>query len=152
MSSPRKNVAAALHACKQVIAFKVQQNRHRKLALAVVAIVSSDMQKRPYTRKRFWVNKIFELRHENGFYHNTFQVMYTQEEDFHNLFRMSISQYNELLELVRPKLEKIKLCREPISPGERLAVTLRFVIFVLLVYLRFSFSNLNVSRIKSCNI
>ena len=41
---------------------------------------------------------------------------------------MSVSDFDELLDTVRNKIEKAYTqLRDPISPGERLAVTLRYI-------------------------
>ena len=41
---------------------------------------------------------------------------------------MSATQFEELLEIVGAKLQKENIVRESISPSERLALTLRFVL------------------------
>lgn len=118
----------ALHACRPVISLKIRQKLLKKLVVAVTIYLLTTEPKRTYSVKRFWVNPIFALRKKNGFYHTTFQVMLQQEEDFRNYLRMDIDQYYELLELIAPRIVKRKICRAPISPGERLVLTLRFVL------------------------
>ena len=44
------------------------------------------------------------------------------------MFRMSPSQYEELLGFVGPKILRVNARREAISPGERLSVTLRYLV------------------------
>lgn len=46
------------------------------------------------------------------------------EEEYFKFMRMTPQSFDDLLALVYPALQKTSL-REPISPGERLAVTLR---------------------------
>ena len=48
-------------------------------------------------------------------------------ESFYKYFRMTPEQFDNLLLLVNPMLTKKSLYREPISVGERLSVTLRFL-------------------------
>ena len=48
-------------------------------------------------------------------------------ESFYKYFRMTPERFDHLLLLVGPMLTKKSLYREPISAGERLAVTLRFL-------------------------
>jgi hypothetical protein len=42
-----------------------------------------------------------------------------------NFFRMSMASFDELLSLVREKITKVEYLREPISPEERLEITLK---------------------------
>lgn len=46
-------------------------------------------------------------------------------EYFKKYYRMTPDQFNFILTLVRQDLEKRYLCREPICPAERLAMTIR---------------------------
>ena len=48
-------------------------------------------------------------------------------ESFYKYFRMTPERFDNLLVLVGPMLSKKSLYREPISAGERLSVTLRFL-------------------------
>ena len=58
-----------------------------------------------------------------GEYHRLIQ----DHESFFQYFRMTPGRLEELLCLVGPYLVKNSTTREPISPAERLAVTLRFL-------------------------
>jgi hypothetical protein len=85
-------------------------------------------RKRKY-KKRFWVIKdILKSRKQLGEFHRLLQEMRLNDhESFFQYFRMTPERLEELLCLVRPYLIKNSTTREPISPGERLAVTLRFL-------------------------
>ena len=84
-------------------------------------------KKRPGKRqRRFWVREIFKNRKTQGDYHNLVAEMRLSDpEKYFNYFRMSQEQFQNLLQLVGPLIEKIYFRREPIGPAERLAVTLR---------------------------
>lgn len=61
-----------------------------------------------------------------GAYHNLLQEMrLTDQEKYFNYLRMSSDIFKKLLEIVGPRLTKMYCVREPISAGERLALTLR---------------------------
>ncbi|ESO93725.1 hypothetical protein LOTGIDRAFT_100028, partial [Lottia gigantea] len=48
--------------------------------------------------------------------------------DFKNFLRMDANSFDELLDMITPLIEKQKTnMRDPISPNERLSVTLRYL-------------------------
>ena len=86
-------------------------------------------RRRARGRKRTWVRKINLKRHERGEYHALIQEMRLSDQDsFYTYFRMTPTRYDQLLSLVGPAIIRQHTnFRSPISPGERLAVTLRFL-------------------------
>ena len=57
---------------------------------------------------------------------------------FYGAYRMSSARFDEILEVVGPQLERQHTnFRKPISPAERLAITIRFVVILLLLLLFF---------------
>ena len=46
---------------------------------------------------------------------------------FHQFFRLSPSQFDEILSMLRLHLEQQDVCRAPVTPEERLAITLRYL-------------------------
>ena len=80
-------------------------------------------------RKRTWVRKINVKRREKEEYHALIQEMRLSDQDsFYKYFRMSPQRFDHLLGIVGPELTRqLTNFRSPISPGERLAVTLRFL-------------------------
>lgn len=78
--------------------------------------------------RRWWVKPhiTLELRNQFGFYSTLFtHFRMNDEEEFKRLTRMSIPQFNNLIDLVRPHLEKQTVIRTPLCPELRLAVTLQ---------------------------
>ena len=76
-------------------------------------------------RRRWWVRPINERRKEQGDYENLVQEMRLNDvEMFFNYTRLTVEQFDCLLKLVGPSLQKISF-REPITPGARLTLTLR---------------------------
>ncbi|KAJ3639147.1 hypothetical protein Zmor_004018 [Zophobas morio] len=76
-------------------------------------------------RRRWWVRPINERRKEQGDYENLVQEMRLNDvEMFFNYTRLTVEQFDCLLKLVGPSLQKTSF-REPITPGVRLTLTLR---------------------------
>ena len=94
------------------------------LALAVVA-----RRRRRRRRRRWWVRPWLQRRLQHGAYHALLQELYVEDEgSTRNFVRMDIAHFDKLLQLVTPLLVKQETgMRQPIPPGERLAVTLRFL-------------------------
>ena len=79
--------------------------------------------------RRKWVRKINIERLIKGEYHSLIAEMRMFDtESFFKYFRMTPSRFDHLLSLIGTALyRKRTVMRSPVSPGERLAVTLRFL-------------------------
>nr|XP_039249583.1 protein ANTAGONIST OF LIKE HETEROCHROMATIN PROTEIN 1-like isoform X3 [Styela clava]XP_039249584.1 protein ANTAGONIST OF LIKE HETEROCHROMATIN PROTEIN 1-like isoform X3 [Styela clava] len=79
--------------------------------------------------RRWWVHPILRKREEAGEFHALVQELRLQRPAyFKEYFRMSTKEFDKLLGIVGPKIEKLTTTyRRPISAAERLAVTLRFL-------------------------
>lgn len=78
--------------------------------------------------RRFWVHPLNKARKKCGEFYTKFGRLRQHEDVFYEYFRMSIAQFDYLLKLVTPRIEKqITNWREPIPAIERLVVTLRFL-------------------------
>ena len=88
-----------------------------------------ERRRRERFRRSCWVRPILLRRDQMGEYHTLVKEM--REVDpaaHHRYFRMSVGDFDELLGLVSHTISKQTTnMRDPISPGERLAVTLRFL-------------------------
>nr|CAB3263117.1 uncharacterized protein LOC101243083 [Phallusia mammillata] len=80
--------------------------------------------------RSYWVHPILEKRNQLGEYHRLLQEMRLEREtNFITCFRMTPAVFDELLNLVAPKIKKVTTnYRKPISEAERLAITLRFLV------------------------
>lgn len=107
--------------CNNVIA---EADRRDKL-LGSLALLLAKKNKRHKKKKRLWVSPILKKRYEHGFYHALLPTLKLEDLRFRNYFRMSTMQYEELLAIVGPHLEKQYVVREPINAAERLSLTLR---------------------------
>ena len=86
-----------------------------------------DKSKR-HRKHKFWIRKIFRERLEKGeYYQLVLEMKLCDHELFFRYFRMLPRKFEELLTLIGPYLLKNCRNREPISPEERLSITLRYL-------------------------
>lgn len=76
---------------------------------------------------RWWVHPIIKERYLQGAYNNLVLELRRDTERFCNFHRMSPLQFDQLLTMVEPIITKIYLTREPLHPGLRLSLTLRYL-------------------------
>ncbi|XP_040358651.1 uncharacterized protein LOC121047476 [Ixodes scapularis] len=95
----------------------------RKLALAL--LVHRLRRKR---RRSMYIRQIFDKRTVYGEYHRLVQELRERDPEYHfKYFRMTKASFDRLLSFVYHRILHAPTHRRPISPGERLAVTLRFL-------------------------
>ena len=125
----------------------------RKKKICPLALrVMLDKVENEDTGRRFFVRKIFQERKKYGLYHIlTDELRLFGKEYFFRLARMTPQRFRHLLSLVEPHLQRTTTkMREPISPAERLVLTLRFLASGdSQQSLRFSF---RISRAAICTI
>lgn len=95
------------------------------LAAAVVLLVVAK-RKRKQTRRwsKDWFLKRQKYTHENLLK----DFMLTEVADFKNYVRLNVEQFQELLKLVTPLIQKKNtVMRDAIPPFQRLSVTLRYL-------------------------
>ena len=79
-------------------------------------------------KRRFWVRQLYLERKRKGEYHTLVQeAKLFDHEVFFKMFRMLPYKFEELLRYVAPSITKHSK-REAIGPGERLSVTLRYLV------------------------
>ena len=89
----------------------------KKKICALALLVMLDKVENEDTGRRFWVRKIFQERKKYGLYHIlTDELRLFDKEYFFRFVRMTPQRFELLLSLVGP-----------ISPAERLVLTLRFL-------------------------
>jgi len=101
--------------------------RRRRIAVAVAIMLLLKKKKKTYKKKKHWVAPIFENRNEHSFFFASVPKLILEDIRFHNYFRMTATQLEELLGVIGAKLQKQDVIRQSITPSERLALTLRFV-------------------------
>ena len=75
-----------------------------------------------------WVRKVYQERKLKGEFRLLIKDMVLCDNFlFFKYFRMSPTQYEELLQEIDPRIQKCSEKREPIGPSERFSVTLRYL-------------------------
>ena len=100
----------------------------RKLLLLMLLVRRRKRARR--RQRRVWVRKIFQKRSTIGEYHALIAEMRLGDhESFYKYFHMTPQRFSHLLSLVGPLITRQDTTfRQAISPGERLAITLRYLV------------------------
>lgn len=122
-----------LKECMTIINKKKKENKRRKILAALAIYELNKKTEKVYSDKRFWIEPIFQERHSHGFYSAIFQVMSLHESRFRNYFRMTATQFEELLLMVAPQISKQTVIRKSISAEERLSLTLRLLLTIIII-------------------
>lgn len=79
--------------------------------------------------KKWWIRPGLTIRSRSGFYRTLHCKLRDQDPQwFHNFVRMSVEDFNYLVERLTPYIKKLDTrFRKSISVGERVAVTLRYL-------------------------
>lgn len=112
---------------RRIVAATVAVEVRRRYMGAILARRKLLNKKKIYKKKKYWIAPIFENRHEHGFFFASVPKLILEDIRFHNYFRMTATQLEELLGMIGPKLQKQDIVRQSITPSERLALTLRYV-------------------------
>lgn len=101
--------------------------KKRKMCVTALLIGIQYLLLKRRKDRRWWVRSINSNRRNQGDYHNLIQEMRLQDpEMFFNYTRLNVDQFDLLLSWIGPAIRKHSF-REPISPGARLALTLRYL-------------------------
>jgi hypothetical protein len=99
--------------------------------VVLVALVRRrhEMQERRRRRRQFWVKPWIQRRALFGTYDQLMMELERESHgDFKGYMRMEPVMFHELVDRLTPRIQKRKTnCRSPLSPGLRLAVTLRYL-------------------------
>jgi len=81
-------------------------------------------KKKKLTKRKYWVRPMLLQRKQKGNFYTLFQfIKNNDDEQFFKFTRMTVPQFERLLELVQDPLTKRSI-REPLSPEHRLCITL----------------------------
>ena len=95
------------------------------IAVALAIEEETDVPKR---KRAKWSKEWFLQRSKFGHTELLLELSHNEPSDFKNFLRMDIDTYNELLKMVEPLIVKQTTnMRQPISPTERLSITLRYL-------------------------
>ena len=102
--------------------FNKRRFQRKKRKIVAAYLLTQDEQ---YQRD-YWVHPINKERHLKGEYFTLYPELREYPEKFFRWFRMSIEQFDFLLQELTPSLQKQNNnYRASVSPEERLVVTLR---------------------------
>ncbi|XP_069603217.1 uncharacterized protein [Ranitomeya imitator] len=97
-------------------------------AYAVACFNEREREKRRWSRRRFWIHPIVEVRESRGAYHCLFGELNDNREKYFEYTRMSQESFRYLLRRVEGSISRQDTqLRRAISAEERLLVTLRFL-------------------------
>jgi len=107
----------------------MQPHSFSKRKLAAVALMLDEEEKNASLsdkKKRMWVHKCFRNRKSEDEYWTLYKELADDEMKFYQYFRMSIHQFNYLLQKIERDLKKKNTTfRETIPPVEKLTTCLR---------------------------
>jgi len=107
----------------------------QKSRVAAIAILATLIKRKKVRRlesakkRKCWVKEWISKRDEKGVHQNLLKELQNGDEtNYYNFFRMSVSDFNFLLEKVKNNITKQDTVMRPaIPPNDRLALTLRFL-------------------------
>ena len=124
----------SLFRIKSVIkSVNMDNTNEEALLLCIVAsctyVISTEGKKRVRRKRKEWVKPWIAARDQKGTYQNLLNELRLQDkESYRHYLRMNTATFDELLARVGPTITKKTTCmRIPISPEEKLAVTIRFL-------------------------
>ena len=108
-----------------------QRASKKSKAMENILVLHMIMWRRRWRRKRrnMWVHPINIKRPEFGIFSHLYPYLLENEEKFHGVFRVNIEQFYSLSQVVGEEIRKQNTnYRRAISPEERLAIFLRYVL------------------------
>lgn len=111
---------------------KVLCKRRRRISLLILLYLRLKKIKNQQKQRRYWVHPILQQRQQQGDWHNLIQEMRFQNDGtFFNYMRMTPAMFDNILAKIGPKITKLETnWRSPISAATRLAITLRYDMFI----------------------
>ncbi|XP_062704016.1 uncharacterized protein LOC134286423, partial [Aedes albopictus] len=96
---------------------------------AAYILLDEDEPPTKVSRRSVWVHEWIRQREDQGCYENLLKQLRNKLPNlYQNFLRMTAKEFDYLLKLVTPYIEKQDTyMRKSISPGERLALTLRYL-------------------------
>jgi len=101
-----------------------KSNRKRKILLSESC--ASLEAKVELFKQRLWVHEINKHRETEGEFHTLFNKLQKHPDKFFEYCRMDENTFNLILDAIRERIQKLDTnFRKPISPEERLFLTIR---------------------------
>jgi arginyl-tRNA--protein-N-Asp/Glu arginylyltransferase len=101
-------------------------SREEDVIIACGLYLLAEEEKR--VKRKYWIHSVFRAREEEGEFHTLFRRLKDDRQKFFKYFRMSISKFENLKQLLHTDIEKNNTrWRRSTTVDERLALTLRLV-------------------------
>ena len=99
------------------------------LETACVALaVAKSVRKKSEKRRRRWMKEWFKKREEYTHENLLNDLRITEVEDYRLFLRVDVAAFEELLAMIKPKIEKQNtIMRDAVPASQRLSITLRFL-------------------------
>jgi len=105
------------------------------LAAATCCIIVKQQSQKRRRRRRFWFHPVLQERRQQGDYLHLIQELRDDPALFQRYFRLSVAQFDVVLELLRPDIQlQNTRWRSSIDPGQQLAITLRYSFLILFTF------------------
>jgi hypothetical protein len=101
-------------------------SREEDVIIACGLYLLAEEEKR--VKRKYWIHNVFRTREEEGEFRTLFRRLKDDRQKIFKYFRMSISKFENLKQLLHTDIEKKnRRWRHSITVEERLALTLRSV-------------------------
>lgn len=94
-------------------------------ALLLLEEDEEEVYRRRNRRREYSVHPVNVVRGQYGEFHHLYRDLRNHPERFFELMRMSIRTFNFILTRIQTKILRKRTCEMPITPAERLYVTIR---------------------------
>lgn len=98
---------------------------NKKTVILISALYHNNQKRRASRKGKLFMHPITSERLLSGAFVTLYSQLREDENKFFNYFRMSISTFDELIFKLENKVRHSSLLRIPITPTERMAVTIR---------------------------
>lgn len=86
-----------------------------------------------WLNRRWLVRPINQMRNQNGDYENLFQEIKNDSELFYRYTRMTLTHFQQLVEMTKPYLTKKS--HRALVPELRLLITLRYLYYIFYIFI-----------------
>ncbi|XP_061716889.1 uncharacterized protein LOC133524757 [Cydia pomonella] len=101
----------------------------RELALIAVSLDDDENERRNKKKKAYWVHEMFKERKKEGEYWTSRRHLLADESKFYSYYHMPKSAFYYILSYIEDSITKKNTTfREAITPEEKLAVTLKYMV------------------------
>ena len=132
---------------------RIQRMSKKKKLLVILMMTLDNEEYVEHVERKYWIRQWVARRHERGAYNTIFRELALEDSSgFGDYMRMPHCKFIELLNIIGPSIQKKDTpMRMSIPPGERLALTLRYLSTgKSFQSLSFSISNWKIHDCRNC--